>query len=48
MSCYFGHHDGAVRREAITVIKQFARPQHGMDFFQMFDSFDLFEGVKMI
>lgn len=25
VSCYFGHHDGAVRREAITVIKQFAR-----------------------
>lgn len=27
MSSYFDHHDGAVRREAITVIRHFARPR---------------------
>ena len=31
VSGYFDHPDGSVRREAITVVRQFARPSHGME-----------------
>ena len=31
VSGYFDHPDGSVRREAITVVRQFARPSHRME-----------------